>query len=443
MLISTINNIAHLCVLSSAEPSARSISAGYLKICLQLLFLVAASSECSHAQIVYSQTFSSTLAASAWTNTNLTTPWSSGTYLGLFSNNWYLDDAETGMPANTCGVGFGGNQSLYMGAVGLGALGAAYVANARTNRRISSPNINTIGYAGMTLSFNFIANGVSTIDKAYFQYSIDGGATWILPPGGPTSTTPALPAGSDWSNLKSQVCAGGQGRWTNVIWAMPAACEGISNLRIGFVWQNNNSTPGATDPCLAVDDIVISVIITPVTLSSFDIRCNNSKVIVAWTTQSEVNNDYFILESCADMIHWRQVGVVPGSGNSISSHHYVFEHAWKKSDVYYRLSQVDYDGRTTHLYSSTKGECDATNGNLAVYPNPTQGLFYISGERTTDISCIELLDLQGRIVFSQRLNASPASQVEVALTQLFTAGMYVLMIRSKDGDVEEFKLMVE
>ncbi len=435
--------MSRICIIYSSTSSVRSISAGYFKNCLQLLFLIIASSESSQAQIVYAQTFSSTLAASAWTNTNLTTPWSSGTYLGAFSNNWHVDDAETGMPANGCGMALGGNQSLYMGAVGLGALGAAYVANARTNRRISSPNINTTGYAGMTLSFNFIANGVSTVDKAYFQYSIDGGATWILPPGGPTSTTPALQAGSDWSNLKSQVCAGGQGRWTNVIWAMPTACEGISNLRIAFVWQNNTSTPGATDPCLAVDDIVISVIVTPVTLSSFDMRCNNSNTMVEWTTQSEVNNDYFILESGTDMIRWRQCGVVPGSGNSNSSHHYVFEHARGKSDVYYRLSQVDYDGRTKHLHSAAMEACDATHGNLSVYPNPTQGLFYISGERTTDISGIELLDLQGRIVFSQKWNELPAGQVEVALTQPFTSGMYVLMIRSKDGDVEEFKLMVE
>lgn len=435
--------MSRLHVINSSAPSVWSISATCLRNCLWLLFLIAASSESSHSQIVYSQSFGSTFAASAWTNTNLTTPWSSGTYLGFFSNNWHVDDAETGMPANTCGMAMGGNQTLYMGAVGLGALGAAYVANARTNRRISSPNINTTGYAGMTLSFNFIANGESTIDKAYFQYSIDGGVTWILPPGGPTSTTPALPAGSDWSNLKSQVCAGGQGRWTNVIWAMPAACEGISNLRIAFVWQNDTSTPGATDPCLAVDDIVISVIITPVTLSSFDIRCNGSKAIVEWTTQSEVNNDYFILESGADMIHWLQLGAVRGSGNSNSSHNYVFEHAWKKSDVYYRLSQVDYDGRTKHLHSAAMDACDATPGNLAVYPNPTQGLFFIYGERTSDISGVELLDLQGRIVFCQRLNESPGGQVEMALTQSLTAGMYVLIIRSKDGNVEEFKLMVE
>lgn len=394
------------------------------------------------AQIVYSQNFNSTtLAASGWTNTNLTVPWSSGTYFGFFSNNWYVNDAESGMPPNTCGAGGAGNPTLYMGAVGLGALGAAYVANAPTNRRISSPNINTVGYSGMTLSFNFIANGVGATDKAYFQYSIDGGVTWTIPAGGPTSTTPALQSGSDWSNLKSQVCSP-QGRWTNVTWAIPASCENISNLRIGFVWQNGNTTPGATDPCLAIDDVVISVILSPVEMSSFDARCDDVNVLLEWTTQSEINNDYFTIESSEDLLRWRYITKVMGSGNANSINHYNYECPATGSGIYYRISQTDYDGRLTILRIISFETCDH-NLDLSIYPNPTSSLFYIKGENIGAIASIRMFDRFGRMVLNCGMNKLSGNQIEILVPQSLTSGLYLLNVQLDDYDIREFKLIIE
>jgi PKD repeat protein len=64
------------------------------------------------------------------------------------------------------------------------------------------------------------------------------------------------------NNLKSQVCAGGQGRWTNLnLGNCLLSCENITNLKIAFVWQNSNSVGlfnTATDPSFAVDDIIIT-----------------------------------------------------------------------------------------------------------------------------------------------------------------------------------------
>jgi len=405
-----------------------------------IFFLTGAVSIRGSAQIVYSQNFNTTLGASGWTNTNLTVPWTSGTFLGIFSNNWYVNDAESGMPVNTCGAGGMSNPTLHIGAVGFGALGAAYVANAQTNRRISSPNINTTGYAGMTLSFNFIANGVGAIDKAYFQYSLDGGVTWITPIGVPTSTTPALQVGSNWANLKSQVCSP-QGRWTNVTWAMPVACESIPNLRIGFVWQNGNTTPGATDPSLAVDDVVISVILSPVELSSLEARCENSKTRVEWTTQSESNNDYFTIVSSSDLLRWEHQTNVSGSGNSTSIKHYSFEHPTSTTNLYYRLSQTDFDGRKTILRTISLKEC-VVKSDLSIYPNPTSNLFYIKGVDVGKIIGLRIFDRYGRLTHTQGISKAEGEQIEIMLPHDLSSGMYVLILQMSTDSLKEFKLII-
>lgn len=193
------------------------------------------------------------LAGSGWTSANLTTPWGNGSFFGL-SNNWQLSDDENGMAEGACGAADLGNKTLYMGSNA--SAGAAYLADVNTNRRISSPNINTVGKTNLTLSFRFIGNGEGTTDKGYLVYSTNGGGAWTAPTGAPTSASPAMGAGGALDNLKSQICGGGQGKWTTLTWTLPATCENIANLRIGFVWQNNNNSLG-TDPSFAVDEIKI------------------------------------------------------------------------------------------------------------------------------------------------------------------------------------------
>jgi hypothetical protein len=299
------------------------------------------------AQIIYSQNFNAptTLAGSGWTNTNLTTPWGNGSYFGI-SNIWQVNDNESGRPPGTCGAAGMGNQSLHIGATAF-ASGAAYLSNANTNRRISSPNINSTGYTNLQLSFNFIGNGYLSTDKAYLQYSTNGGTTWNNATGAPTSATPALPAGSDLNNLKSSLCSP-QGRWTNITWNMPAACGNIPNLRIAFVWQNNSTTgTSAQDPSFAVDDITITNISPlPVELINFYAETYSDFNLLRWTTASEINFNCFVVEKSVNGQWFYVLDTVKSQLNSNQTNNYLF-YDYETSTAeysYYRLKQIDLDG---------------------------------------------------------------------------------------------------
>lgn len=376
-------------------------------ISITILILLIIPTKSNSQTVVYSQNFNVSLAASGWTNTNLTSPWSSGSYFGL-TNNWYVNDAESGRPPNICGAANMGNFSLYMGAVGLGALGAAYLSNANTNRRISSPNINTTGYTNMTLSFNFIGNGSGTADKGYLLYSINGGTSWINATGAPTSSNPALPVGSNLNNLKSQICGSGQGLWTNITWTLPSTCENITNLRIAFAWQNSNTTPTPTDPALAVDDIMITVpSVLPIELLSFTGQNIGYENILKWETGTETNNDFFTVERSFDGINFSEIGNVNGSGNSNSILKY---HLVDKTPInginYYRLKQTDYNAN--YKYSSIISlNVENSNDLDLVYSfnNPETNYLELTFNCSFDCNInIELFDLLGKKLITKTAN---------------------------------------
>jgi hypothetical protein len=108
----------------------------------------------------------------------------------------------------------------------------------------------------------------------------------------------------------------------------------------------------------------------PVVLSYFSFEIFNDVVELEWTTSSEINNDYFEIHRSFNGSDFDIVGTVPGAGNSNSSINYF----WSDLEpllgtVYYRLKQVDYDGK--HEYSRLLAVSrDAESGDCVVKVNP-------------------------------------------------------------------------
>jgi gliding motility-associated-like protein len=192
--------------------------------------------------VIYSEDFTT---GATWTINTITGA------EGATPNPWFISCQEDGEDPGNCGTGcIINDNSLHVGSA-LGDLGAAYfetgVGATNTNRRAESGDINTVGQTNLTLNFDMIGWGGNADDFCDLVYSTDGGGTW---------TSLATP-------LTSQCCGGvactgpEQGLWQNNTYALPAACENIPNLRIGFVWINLDDGI-ATDPSFAVDDIEIT-----------------------------------------------------------------------------------------------------------------------------------------------------------------------------------------
>lgn len=109
----------------------------------------------------------------------------------------------------------------------------------------------------------------------------------------------------------------------------------------------------------------------PVELMSFDGYKEDDRNILVWSTASENNSDYFVLEKSQDGNIWSHVANVYAVGNSIEVNKYVYQDS--RFNGYYRLLQYDMDGSINFL------------GTLALIENKTK---YI----------IKVYDLSGREV---------------------------------------------
>ncbi len=113
-----------------------------------------------------------------------------------------------------------------------------------------------------------------------------------------------------------------------------------------FVQHNTIATnPVAFSPGKRNADAVA----LPLELGAFWAEQRDNQVLLQWETLTELNNDYMAVERSADGRFYEEIGMVKGAGNSTELRHYQFLDIQPLSGTnYYRLRQVDFDGKTTY-----------------------------------------------------------------------------------------------
>jgi len=170
----------------------------------------------------------------------------------------------------------------------------------------------------------------------------------------------------------------------------------------------------------------------PVSLVLYEAKCNNGVAEIDWATVSESNNDYFVIERSKDLVSFEEIARVNGQGNSNDYKFYrYFDRNAASGTNYYRLKQVDYNGRLT-TYTTVNSSCSSSvSGEFMalVYPNPFNTQLNVSIENVVEGEVvIELFDVAGRKLFG--LNEYNYSEIyfrELNIDNLVT-GMYYLKI---------------
>jgi hypothetical protein len=137
-------------------------------------------------------------------------------------------------------------------------------------------------------------------------------------------------------------------------------------------------------------------------LLNFSILQSDNSVELSWTTASETNNDYFIIEKSKDAEIFSEIVKINGAGNSdINLNYYFLDENPFTELSYYRLKQVDFNG--TYSYSKTIAiKSSSSKNEIRIDPNPatTETIFYFKEEIKGETK-IELLDAQGKIIFKK------------------------------------------
>lgn len=147
---------------------------------------------------------------------------------------------------------------------------------------------------------------------------------------------------------------------------------------------------------------------------------------INWATGEEQNTDKFIIEYSSDGVQFSQAGKVTATGNANGSS-YSFQHINAGSGaIWYRIKQVDKDGRFTYSKNILLVFLKDKN-SLTVFPNPASEIVHVSLPQAATTSTITVYDINGRIVYL--LTSIPENRQVVSIPILaWRNGVYYLSL---------------
>ncbi len=272
--------------------------------------------------------------------------------------------------------------------------------------------------------------GTATFD--YNNYFVDGSATrfglyngteitlanWKINPGKDVNSLNVNPAFVSATDLHIA---------TNV--ASPL--DGSGSPVVGVTVDFDGTTRNATMPDIGADEFTIAL---PVTFFSFAGKKERTANQLSWITANETNSKGFELQRSADGVHFTALAFVASksvSGNSNSQLSYAYsDNKLILSKYYYRLKQIDLDGRSSYsnivLLKSDASLSLVLNG---VFPNPAVN--YIKLDITAPANeqlNIVLADMKGCIIQQQKIGVTAGSNnVHFDVSQL-SKGTYIIQV---------------
>ncbi|SEI45867.1 Por secretion system C-terminal sorting domain-containing protein [Dyadobacter koreensis] len=135
----------------------------------------------------------------------------------------------------------------------------------------------------------------------------------------------------------------------------------------------------------------------PVTLVRYSARLEGATVKVEWSTAAETDNDHFEIEHSTDAKNFKMIGFIEATGSSSVRRDYTwYDNRPLNGTNYYRLVQIDYDGKTTKYGIKSLSFGLETEGRAILYPNPAVETVTIPLSGKT--SRVELLDANGKLL---------------------------------------------
>ncbi len=213
----------------------------------------------------------------------------------------------------------------------------------------------------------------------------------------------------------------------------------INASNFGFaiaIYSQDGGTPATFG---RIDHIRITVYysaLLPVEISNFVSSIQNNKAILQWTTASELNNNYFILERSKDGIQFYSIGEVKGAGKSNQQRDYSFTDDYPLIGIsYYRIKQVDYNG--VFSYSSILALNHIVNEDnpyINIYPentsNYTLALQISNIQNNTPVE-IKLIDTQGKVYIEESITLNNSNNpIQLSMPYAAPSGIYIAHITS-------------
>ncbi len=290
-----------------------------------------------------------------------------------------------------------------------------------SNIAVSQPYVTGSGSAsfceGANVSVDFTVTDATASNKWYqWQISTNGGASFTNV-GAPAQ---AVFTGTSYTLTRNigVVTTAMNGYKYRLVVATSQA--GLSNADCGFFNEYTLVVPSCGP--------------LPVSLIAFNGKYSNGTSTLDWQTSQEVNNKEFQLLRSLDGNKFDVIATIAGAVNSSTIKNYQYQDRISgQGYVYYRLRQVDIDGKMT-----TSNIVRLGMGNDAkpfeIYPNPYTTSFTASfSAGRTAKATMQLVNIKGQSVYSTQVNVTKGfNAIQMNNLPDLQSGLYQVIIFNED-----------
>jgi hypothetical protein len=175
----------------------------------------------------------------------------------------------------------------------------------------------------------------------------------------------------------------------------------------------------------------------PVTFVNFYVAKENENIKITWSTANENRNNHFEIERSVDGINWSSIAIIAGNGNSnsISKYSYV-DKKINSASIYYRIKQVDEDGRA--MYTAIKSVTGDKTASMEIAVSSSNNITIAFNSVQSSVK-IKIWTLNGESVLNQSFNES--AYISFTLSS-HSRGVYVLQVIDGNHKSESKKVFL-
>jgi trimeric autotransporter adhesin len=200
---------------------------------------------------------------------------------------------------------------------------------------------------------------------------------------------------------------------------------GASSVNMG--WSINGDFTGGTLSHIGVN---LQSFVLPVELTYFKGQAVTTGNQLLWQTATELNAHGFFIQRAKDGVKWENLTFASGKGNSATINNYSWlDEAPMMGLNYYRLKQVDNDGRIN--YSPVILISDNKTHGLSLYPNPSRDVLYYQYDDPSQITLVQLYDATGK-----RMQETRSITGQLSLQDL-PSGLYLFVLQTQNGNIQQ------
>jgi len=202
-----------------------------------------------------------------------------------------------------------------------------------------------------------------------------------------------------------------------VVWMVKIKGEGLANITATQVGNDNYLTAPAQ-----VQQLLVVEAPLPVNLISYKVTAEGTAAKLEWRTASEQNNKGFEIYRSGNDKQFVKLGQVIARGTGSTYSYY--DKSPLNGNNYYRLVQIDLDGKPTALGERVLN-FEFTDLNVQLYPNPSKGKVRVTFA-AAKYNRLALSSVDGKVLNTIPIN-SKDYEIEIEL-DLYPVGLYFVKL---------------